>query len=219
MNCVIDIRNQLLNVYREDKHSSLVELINVQFVVSDDVLIRKPNQEYIERELKWYQSMSLSVNDIPGEVPKIWKEISSNNGYINSNYGWCIFSKDNFTQYYNVLSKLEFDKNTRQATMIYTRPSMHYDAIKDDMTDFMCTNYTHHFIRNNELIYIIYQRSCDAVFGYNNDVAWHKFVQNKLYEDLLHKYPDLKLGQMFYNIGTLHVYPRHYQILENLINE
>lgn len=219
-----DIRAELVARYVWQRgllkdHNSTIEIINANFQVTEDHIIREPNKEYIARELEWYLSQSLNVNDIPGDTPKIWKEVSSNDGYINSNYGWCIFSKTNGNQYYNVLSKLESDSENRQSTMIYTRPNMHYDAIKDGMKDFMCTCYTHHFIRNNELIYIVYQRSCDAVFGYNNDVAWHKYVHNKLHTDLLKKYPDLKLGDIFYNVGSLHVYPRHFKELDKLAKE
>lgn len=207
------IRNQLKASYAANKDQQMVELIDVHFEADEDYIIRKPNYEYIQRELAWYVSQSLFVADIPGEIPTIWKHVASKFGKINSNYGWCIFSKENGNQYDNVLDKLLQDESTRQAMMIYTRPSMHTDATQDDMQDFMCTAYTHHFIRNNELVYIVYQRSCDAVFGFNNDVAWHQYVYDKLHEDLASKYPDLKRTNIRFNIGSLHVYPRHYKFL------
>ena len=39
------------------------------------------------------------VQDIPGETPKIWKDVASNLGVINSNYGYLIWSNDNWSCY------------------------------------------------------------------------------------------------------------------------
>lgn len=191
----------------------MVEIINITFQADKDYILREPNQEYIEREIQWYKSQSLYVDDIPGDTPKIWKQVSSTDGKINSNYGWCIFSADNNYQYVYAREQLLKDKNTRKAIMIYTRPSMQTDYNKNGMSDFMCTNNVQLYIRNNKLIYCVNQRSCDAVFGFNNDLAWHKFVYEKLMMDLQETYPDLQSEYIQYTCGSLHVYPRHQHLL------
>lgn len=229
---VNDIRKKLvqeklvLEIYKKEYNENgeydnqMIELINVQFIADKDWLIRKPNEDYIKRELEWYLNESLNVNDIPGETPQIWKQVSDKDGLINSNYGWCVFSNDNYNQYNEAKSKLLSDKNTRQAQMIYSRPSMQVDWNKNGMHDFMCTNHVNLHIREDKLIYTVFQRSCDAVFGYPNDLAWHKFVYNKLYNELLEHYKDLETTDIIYNCGSLHVYPRHQHLLTmDILNE
>ena len=204
-----------------------VEIRNVQFVADEDWIIREPNYDYIKRELAWYESQSQNINDIEGKIPKIWKLISTPLGYVNSNYGWCIFSPDNYNQYDNCLQHLLKDHCTRKAVMIYTRPSMQQDWNNNGMSDFMCTHYVQCFL--NELIhpednievyeleYIVYQRSCDAVFGFNNDLAWHKYVYDKLYNDLIEAgIPMSEKTNVEFNIGSLHLYERHFKYLENI---
>jgi thymidylate synthase len=94
--------------------------------------------------------------------------------------------------------------------MIYTRPSIQMDAVFNGMSDFICTNNVQYFIRDNQLITSVYMRSNDAVFGYNNDYAWQVHVRDKLLEDLVTIYEP---GPIYWNVGSLHVYERHFDQL------
>lgn len=183
--------------------------------------IRKTSKDYVAKELKWYLSEDLDVSSIEKHA-RIWSQVKSTKNKINSNYGWCIFSEENFNQYSECLFKLILDANTRQATMIYTRPSMYIDATKDDMKDFMCTNYVQVFIRDSKLQYIVHQRSCDFVYGFFNDFAWHCFVYRQLINDLyrLEKFkykvfPD----KITYICDSLHIYPRHYEVINSIADK
>ena len=197
--------------YTED---GMLELLNITFIADAPYIIRPQNDEYIARELEWYLSESLYVKDIPGNIPKIWNDIKSSEGKINSNYGWCVFSKENYSQYEHCIQKLISNKNSRQAQIIYSRPSMQIDWNKNGMRDYMCTMYTQHYIRNNRLMYFVKQRSCDAVFGYPNDLAWHQYVYNKMYSELIQHYPDLIKSNIEYTCDSLHVYPAFFKYLE-----
>ena len=218
---VEDIRWKLANKHNDldyvtDKTGcKTIELINASFVADKDYIFREPNQDYIERELEWYKSQSLMVQDIPGETPKIWKEVASNLGVINSNYGYIIWSNDNWSQYDNVLIELGENPDSRRANMIYTRPSIWQDYYTDGMNDFICTNNVQYFIRDNKLITSVYMRSNDAVFGYNNDLAWQKHVRDKLLDDLE---TDTEIrydaGPIYWNVGSFHVYERHFEHVE-----
>ena len=88
------------------QQSKTIEIQNVQFEVDKPWIVREANKEYFQRELKWYQTESLNVNDIPDGAPKMWKSCATPDGYINSNYGWMIWSKDNCEQYKHCLQKL-----------------------------------------------------------------------------------------------------------------
>jgi thymidylate synthase len=183
-----------------------IEMIGATFEADEPTIFGELNEDYIDRELKWYKSMSLYVDDIPGKTPAIWQQVASKHGKINSNYGWAIWHSKNYCQYENVLHELMNFPNSRRAVMIYTRPSMWEDYKEDGMSDFMCTNAVQYMIRNGQLNAIVQMRSNDVVFGYRNDYAWQKYVADCLTRDLdLEKQP-----KIIWHVGSLHVYERHF---------
>jgi len=90
---------------------------------------------------------------------------------------------------------------------------MHLDYSRDGMNDFMCTYSNAFVIRDGKLISHYLMRSTDAVFGYNNDVAWAKYVQRRLAHDL-----DIPCGDLIWTSSNLHVYERHFSEIEKLIS-
>lgn len=183
-----------------------IEMIGATFEANEPMIFGEVNEDYVERELEWYKSMSLYVEDIPGKTPAIWQQVADRSGKINSNYGWAIWHKDNYLQYSRVLNELTFSPNSRRAVMIYTRPSMWEDYNRDGMSDFMCTNAVQYMIRDDQLIAVVQMRSNDVVFGYRNDYAWQKYVADRLSVDLnLTKEPHI-----IWHVGSLHVYERHF---------
>ena len=220
MNRVSDIRAKLIQKYKNqefviDKTGvKTIELIGESFIVDEDWIIRPPNYEYIEREIQWYESQSLYVEDIPGQTPAIWKQVADKNGKINSNYGYLIWSEENGRQYEHVLDELRKNPNSRRAVMIYNRPTMHGDYCADGMSDFICTYANDFLIRDGKLISHYLMRSNDAVFGANNDFAWARHVQTKLAKDL-----NVETGDLIWTVSSLHVYERHFQFIDKLIEE
>lgn len=213
-----DIRDQIIQKYKDndfviDKSGQkMVEIIGATFLADSDTIIREPNMDYVKRELDWYKSMSLYVEDIPGTVPTIWQQVSSEHGRINSNYGWMIWSEKNGSQYYNVLNELLHHPNSRRATMIYNRPSMHADYHEDGMSDFVCTYANQFFIRDNKLVSHYIMRSNDAVFGFGNDYHWAKHVQHQLANDL-----NIEVGDLIWTASSFHVYERHFNHIEKFL--
>lgn len=183
-----------------------IEMIGATFEADELTIFGEVNDEYVERELEWYKSMSLYVDDIPGKTPAIWQQVASMHGKINSNYGWAIWHSKNYCQYENVRHELMNFPNSRRAVMIYTRPSMWDDYNENGMSDFMCTNAVQYMIRDGQLVAIVQMRSNDVVFGYRNDYAWQKYVANQLTKDLgLDVEP-----KIIWHVGNLHVYERHF---------
>jgi thymidylate synthase len=190
-----------------------VEMIGSSFVIGKEdepFIFGEVNLDYAQRELQWYESQSLYVKDIPGKVPAIWEQVASREGKINSNYGFLIWSYDNYHQYANVLEELRKNPNSRRAVMIYTRPSMHYDYSRDGMSDFICTNTVQYLVRDGELNAIVNMRSNDAVFGFRNDYHWQRHVLEKLAADL-----SIEPGSVVWQCGSLHVYERHFYLLDH----
>jgi thymidylate synthase len=177
--------------------------------------VKQTNEAYVAKELDWYLSQDLNVYPKMSDV-KIWTQVCSALGLINSNYGWCIFSVDNGSQYDHVLAELKAKPFSRRAEMIYTRPSMWTDCCENGRSDFICTDKTQAFIRDGRLDYHVHQRSCDLIYGFFNDQAWHHWVYQKLLKDLREDYPDLQPGRMRYIIDSVHVYERHFDLLTQM---
>lgn len=221
-----EIRRAFANLYTAEKFEvdktgdRVLELIGTTFIADDDFIFGTPNHDYIADEISWYYSMSRKPEDLK-KTPKIWENITDRHGYVNSNYGWCLFSNrhtntygHNHDQYAEVLETLKRHPSSRQAVAIYTRPSMHKDAFEDGMSDFMCTNTVQYFIRNNKLDVVVNMRSNDAVFGYKNDFAWQNHIQQKLAEEL-----GIESGTIYWQTGSLHVYERHFKFVEEWISK
>jgi len=201
--------------YVKDKTGvKTIEIINASFIADDAVIFGSVNEDYVKRELEWYKSQSLNVNDIPGGPPEIWKQVSSKDGFINSNYGWCIYSEENGNQYNNAKIELSINVCSRRAIMIYNRPSMHDDYHVDGMSDFMCTNAVQYLIRDGKVHALVYMRSNDAVFGYKNDYAWQKHVLQQLVSDLNDNWIHVEVGNIYWNVASMHVYERHFHLID-----
>ena len=225
-----DIRNLFIRKYHlkefrilgggnDRQQTKTVELQGIQFIVDKPWIIRTPNFDYFRNELAWYDSQSLNVNDIPGGAPVMWKQCATQLGYINSNYGWCIYSEENGYQYENCRQHLVDDPHTREAIMIYNRPSMQQEYNKDGMHDFMCCQNVQYFINdesgNKFLDCVVNFRSNDAVFGFNNDALWMFEVMKRLANDLSKDFGEtVYCGRMIWNAGSLHIYERHFKYLD-----
>jgi thymidylate synthase len=211
-----EVRNQLIDRYAmgdflvSPTGVKTIDISPITFLADEYRIFGAVNHKYIVHELEWYKSESLNVNDIPGGPPEIWRQVASKDGFINSNYGWCVFSTANWSQYDNVKKELERDPFSRRALMIYTRPSMHLDQNNDGMQDFMCTNTVQYFIRDEQLHSHVSMRSNDAIFGYKNDYAWQQYVLTKLANDLA-----VSIGNIYWTAGSFHIYERHFYLVDH----
>jgi len=214
---VNDIRNRFIELYNNEKFVvdktgvKTIEIVGAAFEANEPTIFGEVNEEYVNREIAWYESESLNVNDLV-PTPQIWQQISDNDGKINSNYGYLVFSSENHNQYKRVREELSLNPNSRRAVMIYQRPTMHYDYNVNGMSDFICTNAVQYLIRNNKLEAVVQMRSNDVIFGYRNDFAWQKYVQEKLARDL-----QITAGTIHWSVGSLHVYERHFKFIKEEI--
>lgn len=197
-----------------DPESGMLEIVNASFIADEPSIFGVVNDDWNGRELRWYMSQSLNVNAIAPPVPLIWRHVASTEGRINSNYGWCIFSQQNGYQFHKAIDSLVANKDSRQAVMIYIRPTMHEDSKVDGMRDFMCTYSTQLLIRSGKLHHIVNMRSNDAVYGFKGDRFWQDTVHDFALARLQETYPDLVKGNLYWNAGSLHIYPRHFELVK-----
>ena len=187
--------------------------------------IKKASRKYIENEKNWYMSLDRSIKGHPGiESNKIWQYCASKDEKqeVNSQYGWIVFSPENGVdgkcQYECCLEHIVNDINTRQAGMIYTRPTIHKECCENGKHDFICTTEVWVHIRNNRLIYSVNMRSNDFFTGFVNDWAWHYFVYHKLINDLHEKGINVELGNIYWHASSFHVYERNFEDIINIYN-
>lgn len=217
---ISDIRNQFVELYKNKKYVrdksnvNVLEICGASFIADEDHIFGVPNENYIAREIRWYDSMIRNVRYIEEPIPKIWRDVCGEDGYVNSNYGWCIYSPDNHNQYINVLRTLKIAPDSRRACMIYTRPEMWSDYTHNKCNDFMCTHAVNYYVRDNRLHVVVQMRSNDAWAGYRNDYAWQRTVQQRLCADLgQHIIP----GDITWQVGSLHLYEGQFYLLEKFI--
>ncbi len=215
---VNDIREEFAKVFLDDRRSTFLELLSVSFLADEDIIFGNQN-DYCQLELQWYLSKSMNINDMCGKIPEIWKKVANSTGMINSNYGNLIFGNDQLNQFQKCMSQIITNKNTKRGVMIYSGSDVHDIATENGKNDFICTYSAHLIIRNNVLTYIVNMRSNDAVYGYKNDVFWHKYIHNLGHIVLKQQYDGLIKGPMYWNVGTLHVYEKHIKLVKNFIEE
>jgi len=211
----VSSKNHKFNMTTDKTGVKCIELIGASFEANEPAIFGTPNVEYIKKEIAWYESMSLNINDIYGfgkPPPAAWQYAASADGMIHSNYGYLIWHKDNGNQYDNCLQELKDNPNSRRATMIYTRPEIWEEYDLMGCSDFICTNSVAYYIREGKLHCSVSMRSNDVIYGYKNDYAWQQFVLLKLANDL-----GVEAGRMIWQVQNLHVYEKHFDLIKPLL--
>lgn len=193
--------------------SLMLELIGASFDADEPAIFGTPNQQYIDKEIAWYDSMSTNIYDMP-DPPAQWVATANKDGDINSNYGHLFYSHHNHNQYTHVLSELLSNPSSRRACAIYNRPSIWLDWDAGGKNDFICTNAVTYYIRDNFLHTVVQMRSNDTVYGYKNDRAWQCVAAQRLCDAInKHAESDIRVGRMTWQAQNLHVYERHFGLV------
>ena len=199
-----------------------IEMIGASFIADEPAIFGTVNQDYVDAEIKWYESQSTNILDIygvDGNPPAAWQYSANDNGEINSNYGHLIWSDKYFNQYGQVLDELLENPDGRRASMIYNRPSIWVEFCENNKNDFICTNAVTYYIRDGLLHCVVQMRSNDVIFGYKNDYAWQLHVLKKLCWDYnnLDRYIEgrvIEPGMIMWQVQNLHVYERHFHLVK-----
>ena len=219
MNSVKDVRQFFVDELNDqaftiDKTGArTIEMIGASFIADEPAIFGKPNWDYINAEIEWYESESTNITDIypegDKEPPQAWQMTANVHGEINSNYGHLIWSEKYFGQYENAVTELENNPDSRRASMIYTRPSIWQEYNENGKNDFICTNSVTYYIRDEVLHCVVQMRSNDVIFGYRNDWAWQRHILEKMAWEL-----HLDVGDIHWQVQNLHVYDRHFKLVK-----
>lgn len=178
---------------------------------------RGSQYKYIAAELVWYFTGRNDLNFIE-KYAAFWRQIANSDDTLNSAYGHLIFSSKNehgISQWQWALNSLIKDKDSRQALMTFNRPSYAYE----DNKDFICTLNGLFNIRNNKLNLTINMRSNDAILGMPTDIAFFCMLLQQAYTILKETYPELEIGTYTHIANSLHIYERHFKLVEEMLEE
>ena len=187
------------------------EIINANICLKDPTrntmceCIRKMPIRYAVGELLWYNSRNNTAQSI-STFSKFWKNISNDDGTVNSNYGHCIHDKFGFDQWDMVVDLLKKDKSTRQA-ILHIKEAR--DILNNPTKDLNCTISLQFLIRNNKLDMITTMRSNDIWLGLPYDVFNFTCMQIQMAMTL-----GVEIGVYYHNVGSLHLYTKDVEKLK-----
>lgn len=170
---------------------------------------RKLSLKYLNAEFKWYNSGDKNIKFID-QFSTMWKGICDDKNEVNSNYGHFIFKqqdKDGNNQFEWCYQKLINDGDSRQAIINYNQPIHKYNGVKD----FVCAVIQQFRINDNKLDSRVVMRSNDLIYGFSYDVPWFTNIQQQLADRL-----NIKPGKYIHNAMSLHVYKKHFNMLEEI---
>lgn len=197
-------------------------LYSVDWVADKDSMFGNINADWVRRELDWFYSGSDKLADMEGPVPALFQACGGHDGKVNSAYGYVLFGQGErlpkppslFDRVVDTF--LQEGKGTRHAVAIISDRDIHALAHYNGRNDFICTNALNFMIDDEDQLHIIAQmRSMDAVFGYRADYSMWNTLMDFLLGNLEHTYPELSRGNITFQVANLHVYPRHFQLLED----
>ena len=121
---------------------------------------------------------------------------------------------DYVDQWRNVVEELKTHPNTRQAVMTIWDPEVDGN-FKVTVKDRACNNWIQFLLRNNKLHMFVTQRSSDGIWGLSAiNVPEFTFMQ-----ELTASVLGCELGTYNHVIGSFHIYDRHYERMDEIINE
>lgn len=164
-------------------------------------------------EFAWHVSGSNSVDFIT-YYAKQWKNFSSDGKIISrSCYGHKIFKKENngSSQWTKLIELLKKDKFSRRAVLDIFESDSGNDYFAKDVA---CVNTVQFLIRNNKLDAIVSMRSNDMIWGLPYDIYLFTMLQELLSVEL-----GVELGMYYHNVGSMHIYDRHFNLAHDMLEE
>jgi thymidylate synthase len=195
INCIIEIEEPNFNMFKNETRSS--------------------PERYVGSELLWYFS-GTNKADFIENYASMWTQLKNDRNEVNSAYGYLIFKEENddrYTQYEWVIESLKKDKDSRQAFMHFNKPYHQYNGNKDQV----CTLTALFHIRNNKLLMTLNMRSNDVILGFMTDFTFFNMLHQQVFLHLKKYYPELEMGSYTHTSHSMHLYAKHYELVEKML--
>lgn len=174
---------------------------------------RNLNLNYCKQEWLWYLGAN-PYDDSIAEHAKMWAKLQQPDGRYFSNYGHYIFGGRS-SQFAYAVHQLEADPDSRRACIVL----LDRDHLFFENVDTVCTYAINFAIVRGFFNMNVHMRSNDVVFGLTNDAFCFSQLAEFVYQRLLYTYPHLKRGRYVHIADSLHVYARHFGMLERIIED
>lgn len=182
---------------------------------------RNFNLHYAKREWIWYLGAD-PYDDSIEKYASMWKKLQQPDGSYYSNYGQYMFGPDpNVTfqtpsQFDYVVDTLKKDEFSRRASMML----LHREHLFGGNSDVVCTYAINFAIEDSRLHMTVMMRSNDVIFGFTNDAfcfsQLYEFVYKRLSDE---KYPYLQYGTYTHMANSMHVYQRHFEMIDKIVED
>jgi thymidylate synthase len=176
---------------------------------------RKLNIDYCKKEWLWYLGAD-KFDDSIEEHATMWKKLKQADGSYHSNYGQYIFAQGRNdvgpSQFVYCLKTLRDDPGSRRASMVL----LNRDHLYPENTDVVCTYAINFCIEAARLHMTVHMRSNDVIFGFTNDAFCFQQLYSFMYVLLAEKFGDLRHGTYTHIADSMHVYERHFEMIERM---
>jgi thymidylate synthase len=172
---------------------------------------RNYNVDYFKKEMLW----KLSANKYDSTImqhAKMWESVQNPDGTFNSNYGQFWFGEQN--GFWFVVQELTRDPDSRRAVI----PMLSKEHLKPETVDTVCTESIGFRVRRGVLNMSIHMRSSDQVFGLGTDIPTFAFLYRLVLGMLQMNNPELSVGTMTLTAMSSHVYDRHFDMVNMIID-
>ena len=173
---------------------------------------RHLNLKYCKQEFLWYLRGDRFDTSIEQHAT-MWKKLRQADGGFNSNYGQYLFGPGDDNQFAYAMEALVKDRDSRRSAISLLNKGHLYH----ENSDIVCTYGISFRIREDRLNMSVNMRSNDLIFGATNDVFCFGLIHRMALVTLQTIYPELTLGVYHHKADSLHVYERHFEMLETLI--
>lgn len=173
---------------------------------------RKWNLPLAIGEMCWHSNASDDVSQLSYYANQ-WNNFAESDGKVaGSCYGKNAFTRnhENIIQWTAVKALLKNDRNTRRAILFFNLSPHRLDI---DAIDVSCISSIQFLIRSNKLQTFVHMRSNDAIWGLPYDVFLCTWLQEKMALEL-----DIEIGEYHHNATSMHLYERHFDLAETLLN-
>jgi len=163
-------------------------------------------------EFSWHVSGSNELRFV-SYYSKRWREFAEDGSTIwGSCYGHRIFKRSGGqpSQWEKLITLLKIEPQSRRAVLSLLDAD---HGLSPSSKDVACACTLQFLVRSGQLVAVVYMRSNDVIWGLPYDVFLFSMLQELLAREL-----DLDLGPYFHFAGSLHLYERHFELAQQVID-